>query len=203
MSFIFNSDITGGVNFESQNSMKINSKLFYSSNQKLITLADWKSYFLSLTEPFTVTNAIAWGEQNVQNSNNQDSPYMQNTVLYSLFGTLYKSYSEGEYGIIDVFADDEDLSTSMLYTSKTIYLNHLIDCIKQQNFPVSYASYQYGETDAFGVNAASIRNDCSDRMMINTNLLSMPPIVHYYDLVGNVLVDKQTNLLTYQQNRIE
>lgn len=200
VSFIFNSDITGGVNFESQNSMKINSKLFYSSNQKLITLADWKSYFLSLTEPFTVTNAIAWGEQNVQNSNNQDSPYMQNTVLYSLFGTLYKSYSEGEYGIIDVFADDEDLSTSMLYTSKTIYLNHLIDCIKQQNFPVSYASYQYGETDAFGVNAASIRNDCSDRMMINTNLLSMPPIVHYYDLVGNVLVDKQTNLLTYQQN---
>ena len=64
---IFNSDILGGVDFEDQQSIKNNAPLYFSANNRLVTKNDFISYFKGLTTPIKVQNAIAWGQDEIEN----------------------------------------------------------------------------------------------------------------------------------------
>jgi len=195
--FLFNSDITSGSDFESIESMKISAKLFNASNGNILTLQDFTSYFRTLINPLNVNHAIAFGE-NQYNENNKGQPWLMNNVCYTLFGDIYHNYDTGNYEPINVFDDNEKLNDIMLYTTKQIYLDHLFDLLKLRLYPKTLKERQYKDLSEFGVNAKMIRDDCSDKMLLNTNLISIPPIFHYYDIVGDVLVDKHKDLVSYK-----
>ena len=195
--FLFNSDISNGDDFESQASMKISAKLFFAGRGNLLTLNDYTSYFRTLVSPFVVNHAIAFGE-NQYDGNNTDQPWLMNNVCYTLFGDIYHNYDTGKFAPVNVFDDNEKLNNVMLYTNKGIYTDHLFDMLKLRLYPKTFKEKQYEDTSEFGFNARAIRENCADRMLLNTHLISIPPIFHYYDIVGDVMVDKHKDIAEYQ-----
>lgn len=194
--FLLNSDITCGDDFEDQERMKVNSKLHFASRGNLLTLNDFRGYFQTLTQPLIVNHALAFGE-NQYDGNNTDQPWMMNNILYCLFGDIYHNYDTGKFSPVNVFKDEEKLNNVMLYNSKDLYTQHLWDNIKLRLYPKTFKDKQYADPTEFGVNVKRIRKDCEDRMLLNTNLLSVPPIFHYFDVVGTVVVDKHKDMAQY------
>lgn len=194
--FLLNGDIAYGEDFESQEKMKINSKLYFASRGNLLTAADFRGYLQTLTTPFVVNHALAFGE-NQYEENNTDQPWMTNNVLYCLFGDIYHNFDTGNFAPINVFDEDEKLNDVMLYTTKELYENHLWDIVKLRLFPKTFRDKQYNDSTEFGKAVKTIRKNCEDRMLMNTNLLSVPPIFHYYDIVGTVVVDKHKDMASF------
>lgn len=197
--FLFNSDILIGEDFESQDRMKINAKLFFASSSKLITLKDFESYFYSVTDPLKVNHAITFGEQQWCTDDNPHEPWMMNNVFYTVFNNFYKNFNTGEYAPVNVFDDKANFSEMMMYPTYELYIQHLWDLTKARLWPRTFADAQYEDKSTFGVGCKTIRKTCEDRMMINTKIMSLPPIVHYYDVVGEVLIDRTKNMENYKR----
>lgn len=193
---LFNSDISYGDDFEDNERLKINSKIHFSSRGNLLTLNDFRGYFQTLTQPLVVNHALAFGE-NQYDGNNTDQPWLMNNVLYCLFGDVYHNYDTGKFSPVNVFKNDEKLNNVMLYNTKDIYTAHLWDTIKLRLYPKTFKDRQYADPTEFGLNVKRIRMDCQDRMLLNTNLISVAPIFHYYDVVGTVVIDKHKDMATY------
>lgn len=193
VTFLFESAIHGGQDFESQRSMKISSKLYFASSGKLITLPDFKSWLLTLTDPIIVKHAVAYGENQLEAYDADHIPGISNFVLYSLFSDVYRQ-SDGQWRPINVFDEDEDLSSTSLYVDYQTYMSHLIDFVKIICAPKSAASDQYRDGTVFGQWCKTIRSQADGRMMTGTKLLSVPPIFHYYDVVGDVTVDRHADM---------
>ena len=95
VSFKLNSNILGGGDFETIESIKNNApKIFYSLD-RLVSKQDFLSYLKSLTAPINVKNAIAWGEQEEAERFGQFSmKKMFNVVLFCIIGSLYKKEND-------------------------------------------------------------------------------------------------------------
>jgi hypothetical protein len=96
------SNITTGGDLESINSIEANAPGVFQSFDRLVTKLDYISYLKSLTSPFDVQNAIAWGEQEElenlefhqpETANRKNvKPAIQklfNVILFSAIGKLY------------------------------------------------------------------------------------------------------------------
>lgn len=197
--FLFNSDILVGEDFESQDKMKTNAKLFFASTGKLITLKDFESYFLTVTDPLKINHAITFGEQQWCNGDNPHEPWIMNNVFYTVFNNFYDNFDTGLYAPVNIFNDSLNLNEYMLYSTYQLYINHLWDFTRARLYPRTFFEQQYADKSAFGINCKTIRNNCEERMMLNTNILSLPPIVHYYDVVGEVLIDRTKNMENYKR----
>lgn len=197
--FLFNSDISVGEDFESQDKMKTNAKLFFASTGKLITLKDFESYFLSVTDPLKVNHAITFGEQQWSNNDNAHEPWLMNNVFYTIFNNFYRNYDTGEYAPVNIFNDKASFNDTMMYSTYQIYIEHLWDIVRARLYPRSFCARQYEDKSVFGINCKTIRKNSEERMMLNTKIMSLPPIVHYYDVVGEVLIDRTKNMENYKR----
>lgn len=193
VSFILDSEIHGGQDFESRDSIKRNARTFYASNGKLITLPDYQSWLLTITDPIIVKNAIAYGENQIEDKGFQHDAGMSNFVLYTIFSDVYRKY-DGRYRPINVFDEDEDLSNTFLYFDYNTYINHLSDFVKMMAEPKNGCTEQLNDTTTFGKWCKRIRDAAGERVAINTKLLSLPPIFHYYDVVGDIQVDRHIDM---------
>ena len=193
VSFILDTEIHGGQDFESRDSIKRNAKIFYASNGKLITLPDYQSWLLTLTDPIIVKNAIAYGENQIEDKGFPHEAGIANFVLYTIFSDVYRNY-EGRYRPINVFDEDEDLSNTSLYLNYSTYMDHLSDFIRLMSEPKKGADEQINDNSTFGKWCKRIREAAGDRVEINTKLLSLPPIFHYYDVVGDIMVDRHIDM---------
>lgn len=194
--FLFNSDITHGDDFEDQDRLRVNSRLHFASRGNLLTVADFSGYFQTLTQPLVVNHALAFGE-NQYDGNNTDQPWLMNNILYCLFGDIYHNYDTGKFTPVNVFSNTEKLNNAMLYNSKQEYLAHIWDIVKLRLYPKTFKDKQYADPSEFGTNVKRVRTDCQDRMLLNTNLISIPPVYHYYDVVGTVVIDKHKDMAEY------
>ena len=195
--FIFTGPVHGGTDFESRESMNRNAKLYYASSGKLITLPDYMSYLLTITDPITVKHAIAFGENQLEAAGIEHSSALSNLVIYNVFSDIYRE-SEGRYRPLNVFDEDEDVTGASLYYDYETYMAHLLDMTEFILAPKKSVEAQYGDHTTFGRWCAQIRSDASDRMMMNSKLVSMPPLFHYYDVVGDVQVDRHVDMAEYQ-----
>jgi hypothetical protein len=198
ITFLLESDLAGGIDFESAKSMKINAKLFYASNMKLISLPDWKAYLSTLVEPIVVRNAVAFGENQLDDKANEHNPGTTNLIAYSILSDIYR-YANGRYKPINVFDENEDLSRLFLYHDKQTYLDHLIDFVKLICTPHQFCEEQEADNSTFGGYCKKIREDTEDRTMMNSEVVSIPPIFHYFDVVGNVIVDRHADMATFKE----
>lgn len=193
VTFMFESAIHGGTDFEARDSMVRNAKLHFASAGKLITLPDYMSYLLTVTDPITVKHAIAFGENQLEEDGADHDAGLTNLVLYSIFSDVYREY-QGLYRPINVFDEYEDLSGSCLYVNSSTYLDHLFDIVSFLEKPKGMTYAQYRDKSVFGQWCEQIRSDAEDRMMLNTKLISMPPLFHYYDVVGEIQVDRHVDM---------
>lgn len=198
VSFILNSDIYGGDDFESIASMKVNGPAYYTRRNKLIMLPDFENYFGTLTAPMYVHHAYASGQQEFEKSQitAKEYPLLQNVISYSLIGRLYIK-NDGDYYPRDILNDDDISEPYTLYGAE--YLNHITDYVKFLISPVGYYHHQYAKnpTEQWIRNVQLIRENCKDNLPVNSTILSLPPFLHYYDLVGTVRVNSTANLQEY------
>lgn len=140
LSTVLTTNITGGGDLESVESIEANAPGVFQSFDRLVTKLDYVSYLKSLTSPFDINNAIAWGEQEELDNLNFHQPEtvnqqfskpaikkLFNVILFSAIGKLYNQNvdtgnweANQDYRSIVV---DDDLST-FRYPSQN-YINIL------------------------------------------------------------------------------
>ena len=198
VTFMFESAVHGGTDFESRDSMIRNAKMYFSSTGKLITLPDFMSYLLTVNDPITVKHAIAFGENQLEEEGVEHDAGLANIVLYTLFSDIYRQ-ADGLYRPINVFDSNEDLSNSCLYINYQTYMDHLFDFVDFMLRPKGMTYDQYNDTSVFGDWCEQIRADAEDRMMLNTKLISLPPLFHYFDVVGDIIVDRHVDMAEFKE----
>ena len=197
VTFMFESAVHGGTDFESKERIKINSKIYFASTSKLITLPDFMSYLLTITDPINVKHAIAYGENQLEDLSGEHDAGRTNIVLYTLFSDIYRE-ANGLYRPINIFDENEDISNSCLYIDYNTYMQHLFDFVSFLIYPKGTTSDQYLDRSTFGQWAAQIRADAEPRMIMNSKLVSLPPVFHYYDVVGDIQVDRHVDMSKFK-----
>lgn len=201
---LFNGDITNGVDFEDQQSIKNNAPLYFASNNKLVTKQDFVSYFKGLNTPIRVKNAIAWGQDEIEDfesGGDTTYKYIQNCICYCIASSLYNTKTN-VYTPINVLTEGNKDNVFSLYGVSNNYLSHLSDYIK---FLMSYTSFhkvQYTQnpTQQWLKNLKAIRDDVEPKILLNSKVYSFPPIVQYYDVVGTVTVNSLSKLQEYKRD---
>lgn len=90
ISFTFDSNIFGGADEESTDSIKYSAPKIYYSLDRLVSKQDYIAFLKTITYPLNVKNALAWGEQEERNKIGIFALVkMFNVVLFSVIGSLY------------------------------------------------------------------------------------------------------------------
>jgi len=100
--FEYYSNIVGGSDLESIESIKSNAPSIFYSLDRVVTKKDYQDYLKTLSSPIVIRNAVAWGEQeevynqNIESVDNDDTgdsvlaiKKLFNVVLFSCMGSLY------------------------------------------------------------------------------------------------------------------
>lgn len=213
ISFILNSDIYGGENFESQISMKNNAAVYFASRGQLINKKDFNAYFSSISEPITTKAAIAWHMNEVLSKLNADADNKvknaasntKNLIFYSVVGDLYTSLSDKKFAPQMLYtADDDVIASTTLYANADLFAVHLSDLAdsakSESNAKNKFLSQKYNKEDPFYLNTSRIIDAIDDRLPFGVMPVSLPPIVQYFDLVGTVDVSRTTNISDYKDD---
>ena len=147
--FKFASNIVGGSDLESIESIKSNAPAIFYSLDRLVTKCDYENFLKTLTSPLVIRNAIAWGEQEeiyLQNITSVDEASslaikkLFNVVLFCCLGSLYNTDTNvTEFSPIEnvneVTLDAEDSSSlvpSQNYMNVFVAQN-IVQQLKYQN----------------------------------------------------------------------
>lgn len=90
ISFTLDSNIFGGADEESTDSIKYSAPKIYYSLDRLVSKQDYIAFLKTITYPLNVKNALAWGEQEERNKTGVFALIkMFNVVLFTVLGSLY------------------------------------------------------------------------------------------------------------------
>lgn len=90
ISFELLSNVYGGGDEESMDSIKYSAPKIYYSLDRLVTKGDYIAYLKSLNAPINVQNAVAWGEQEERDLAFKFAlAKMFNVTLFSVAGSMY------------------------------------------------------------------------------------------------------------------
>ncbi len=197
--FMLESNIFGGANFEDSQSIKNNAPKYYAACDRLVTKQDFVSWFNRLTNPLNVKNSVVMGQEGVE-AEGQYYPFLQNIVLYYITTAPY-IINDKENTFKNPFVDDPSVTEPFtIYGSANDYMNHLFDYSRLiTSFDNVYnEQYQSNPTEQCFKNIKMIRELTEDKMVMDSKILSMPPIVHLYDVYGTVEIDSLANLQKYK-----
>lgn len=203
ITFLLNSDITGGTSFEEADSIKRNAPRYFASNDRLVTKSDFEAYFRQMTSPVKVQNAIAWGQDEVEQiyeGGTTTYKYLQNIIMYCIAASTYNINGKVN-GVRNVLDEDDDaFGAFTVYGSGTAYLNHLTDYIKSlMSFNSFYKNQMMrNPSKQWLKNIKKIRQHINDKLLVCSKVFSMPPHVQYYDVCGTVTVDSLAKLQDYK-----
>ena len=211
ISFVLTTNISNGDDFESAQRMKNSAAVYFASRGQLINKKDFNDYFSSMSRPIHAKNAIAWTTTELKSKiRNLDEDYAnklnsaKDAVFYTVIGDLYESLGNNKYTAKNVYTSDDSsiVGTTTLYNSTSDLLNHAADlakCTDGQTQSIAYTQ-QVDKSDPFYLNTNAIYNDIEEKLQFGVVPISLPPIVQYFDLVGNVEIDRTTNVAQYQQD---
>ena len=211
ISFVLTTNISNGDDFESAQRMKNSAAVYFASRGQLINKKDFNDYFGSMSRPIHAKNAIAWTTVELKSKiRNLDETYAnaldksKDAVFYTVIGDLYESLGNNKYTVKNVYTSDDSsiVGSTTLYNSTSDLLNHAADlakCIAGQTQSIAYTQ-QVDKSDPFYLNTNAIYNDIEEKLQFGVVPISLPPIVQYFDLVGNVEIDRTTNVAQYQQD---
>lgn len=196
ISFTLTTDITGGEDFESLDSLKINAPVEYSAASRLVTLPDYQRFLKGLSSPISVKNAICWGEESVENDTKELKKYMQNIIAYVITGSFY-TVDNSSYTPINIYDGTSNVTT--IYGSD--FDNHIADYLYMLMDFSNFAAEQENASslNSWVQNAIIIRTMMDKKSFMNVKEYSLPPVVQYFDVVGTVKVNKLTNLINFKE----
>lgn len=211
VSFVLTTNISNGDDFESAQRMKNSAAVYFASRGQLINKKDFNDYFGSMSRPIHAKNAIAWTTTELKSKiRNLDETYAsalnkaKDAVFYTVIGDLYESLGNNKYTVKNVYTSDDSsiVGSTTLYNSTSDLLNHAADlakCIAGQTQSIAYTQ-QVDKSDPFYLNTNAIYNEIEEKLQFGVVPISLPPIVQYFDLVGNVEIERTTNVAQYQQD---
>ena len=226
--FLFADDLTGGENFESQQSMYDNAEAYWTSQLKLVSKRDFINYFNSLNTPIDVLCALVFGLKELDNTYEinmfkkaKDMVSVNaldinlNLLFYTLASHMYINTGKNVYKPRNIFVKDSkdewivdgfvpesenDDNPATLYCDE--YNEHIADYIKclvsPQEYYRNYAQLSWPADKSesqFMKNIKEIDHNIKLLTPTNTVVMSLPPFLHYYDLVGDIEVDAGTENL--------
>lgn len=105
------SNIIGGADIESNESIKYSSPKIYNSLKRIVSKSDYINYLKNIKSPMHVRNALAWGEQEERDLAGVFADIkMFNVTLFSVVGSLYHLNRE----IFTVKTKSDGLDTAVL-----------------------------------------------------------------------------------------
>lgn len=185
ISFQFTSNIINGSDMESLESIKYNAPGIYYSLDRCVTAKDYINYLKSLTTPFVVKNAIAWGEQEEINATGTGVGMYQfiNVVMYSLLGHLYDLTSEPHtWNNISNVVLEPSFSADGTETQSS-YFNLIVN-----KDPMT--RIQDLQTSAVCDNVRSVNNKLQERAQVTVKNVYISPIIQDFDISGTVYLRK-------------
>lgn len=211
VSFTLTTNISNGDDFESAQRIKNSAAIYFASRGQLVNKKDFNDYFGSMSRPIHAKNAVAWTtaelKSKVSNMTDDYSDMLaeaKDAVFYTVIGDLYESLGNDKYKVKNVYTADDDavIGSTTLYNSTDDLLDHAADlakCVAGQTQTIAYTQAN-DKSDPFYLNTNTIYNDIDDKLQFGVVPISLPPIVQYFDLVGNVEIDRTTNITQYQQD---
>lgn len=113
--FRFNSNVVGGSDFETMDSIKNNAPGIYYSLDRLVTKKDYITYLKSLTTPIDIINSVAWGEQEEARSRGINAiPELFNVVFFTCIGSLYNVNGDASTDTFTAKTIGVDLDSAIL-----------------------------------------------------------------------------------------
>lgn len=209
--FVLTTNISNGDDFESAQRMKNSAAIYFASRGQLINKKDFNDYFGSMSRPIHAKNAIAWTTNELKSkTSNMTEEYLntlnkaKDAIFYTVIGDLYESLGNNKYKVKELYTtnDNSIVGTTTLYNSTDDFLNHAVDlakCCAGQTQAIAYTQAT-DKSDPFYLNTNTIYNDIEEKLQFGVVPISIPPIVQYFDLVGNVEIDRTTNVAQYQQD---
>lgn len=194
--FILKTDIVGGKNFETKREMYDNGNAYFASMLKLVSKWDFINYFNSLNKPINVTNALVYPAVSVTPAINE------NDILYTLTSNMYTKIDNVWYPknimvetnndlSFEGFTPENPLDCTTLYGNE--YYDHITDYLKRKMSASTFYSAMHLEnidddTEQYKKNIYYIDTKISKLTPTNTILDSLPPFMHYFDIVGDIKV---------------
>lgn len=144
--FYFATNIVGGADVESLESIKYNSPGIFASFSRCVTKEDYQNYLKSLTSPISIKNAIAFGEAEELNADTSRDAVIRlfNVVLFSVLGHLYQVNTSPYY----YYTKENGLDNNVLDS------NFNIDDISYWNY---FNVFVKGDTESLTANSQIVR----------------------------------------------
>jgi len=146
ISFNLLSNITGGSDFESSESIKYSAPKIYYALDRLVSKDDYIAYLKSLTTPINVKNAIAWGEQEQRDRLKTFADMKSfNVAFFTVLGSLYDL--EGDTFIVKT--PETDLDSALLdidFQEDSINDQSYFNVYSRQRIAQQLKLYQIKET---------------------------------------------------------
>lgn len=213
ITFVLTTNIAGGDDFESIQRMKNNAAIYFASRGQLVNKKDFNDYFSSMSRPIHAKNAVAWTTNELRASTtkanthfNSALDWTKNYVFYTVIGDIYESLGNNKYKVKEFYTSNDDsvVGTSTLYNGTEDFLGHISDlaycCAASGNAQVVANKQINSKSDPFYVNTHAIYTDIEEKLQFGVIPVSIPPIVQYFDLVGSVEINRNTNVAQYQQD---
>ncbi|MFW6219507.1 MAG: hypothetical protein ACOCZ5_00250 [bacterium] len=116
VTFELNTNIIGGTDFESSDSIKYSAPKIYYSLDRLVAKRDYEAYLKSLKSPISVRNAVVWGEQEQTKRIGSFADVKSfNVAFFTLIGSLYNTQEEVG-GVYSLKAIGPELDSAILDT---------------------------------------------------------------------------------------
>jgi hypothetical protein len=154
--FKLNSNIIGGADLESIDSIKNNAPGIYYALDRLVSKKDYVNFLKTMTSPIVVKNALAWGEQEEIYSKNLTGDLtddrvvalnqLYNVVFFTCLGSLYETTVSPHYpktiangldsSVLDLNFDEDGLNSQSYFN---IYTKaNVVQQLKRYNVDESY-----------------------------------------------------------------
>ena len=205
ITFTLKKNITGGADFEENESIKINAPSNFSAFERLVTKKDYTSYLKTLTTPIVIKNAVAWGEQEEiaidGTSNGSPIKKLFNVVLYSVLASLYDVTSD-THGVrmINGTTVSTSLSSAVLddtYSPYSLMPSAYFNILVKESTP-DELNYVTGLSQSSKI--VNVTNKLATRSQITVKNVYITPFIEEIDLVGNVYVRNLSNINFVQKS---
>ena len=205
LSFTLKKNITGGGDFESDESIKINAPSNFASFERLVTRRDYTSYLKTLTTPIVIKNAVAWGEQDeiAIDGTSTGTPIKKlfNVVLYSVLAALYDTTSDvNGVRMINGTTDTTSLSSAVLddtYSPYSLMPSSYFNVLIKESTP-DQLNYVSGLSQSSKI--VNVTNKLNTRSQITVKNVYITPFIEEMDLVGNIYVKNLANINFVQKS---
>jgi len=182
MKFTLASNVVGGADIESIDSIKVNSPEIFYSLDRCVTPRDYVSYLKTLTIMGSqIENAITFGEQEITRDNTYKVPNIKmfNTVLFSVLPNLYSQLNGKYVGVKD------DSNVLLVNSTSNDWFNLMV--LSDSSTPLKDPAINSLITS--NSDLATIYSNLYARSMITIKNIYVTPEIRDFQLAGNIYLN--------------